>query len=202
MADKKDKQDENDQQPKGENDQNDDAGTPGNGPAGDDNGALEDSGKPAGDSATDSTDWKAEAEKWKRLSRKNEGDLKSTAAKLKQYEDASKSDAQRLEEDRDSHRSRAEKAESALKLREIAEECAPDHATVAQVKKVAKRLRGDTEEELIEDAKELWADFAPAAPKTQMPAKPKEKLRGGGDPDDEPGELDPRKLAARIPRAR
>lgn len=155
-------------------------------------------------SATDDKDWKAEAEKWRKLSRQNETTAKSNAAKLKQYEDANKSESERLQEQLNSHQTRAEKAEAALKRREIAEERAPEHATPAQIRSVAKRLNGDSDEDLEADADELFALIAPApeakTPKT--PARPKERLRGGGDPDEGTEETDPRKLAALIPRRR
>ena len=154
-------------------------------------------------SATDDKDWKAEAEKWRKLSRQNEATAKQRAEALKKYEDANKSESERLQEALTTHQTRAEKAESALKRREIAESRAPEHATVAQIKAVAKRLAGESDDDLEADADELFALLAPApaaAPKT--PSRPKERLRGGGDPDDEPEETDPRKLAALIPRRR
>jgi hypothetical protein len=152
------------------------------------------------DQADDKTDWKAEAEKWKSLSRKNEKDANARAAALKKYEDANKSEAQRLEEERDSHRSRAEKAEAALKRRDIAEQRAPEHATPAQIRTVAKRLAGDSDEEMEKDADELFAAFAPAPPTSKTASRPKERLRGGSEPDEDVEETDPRKLAALIPR--
>lgn len=156
------------------------------------------------ESATDERDWKAEAEKWRKLSRQNEATAKQRADALKKYEDANKSESQRLQEERDSHKTRAEKAEAALHRREIAETRAPEHATVAQIKAVAKRLAGDSDDDLEADADELFALLAPApqTPAAKTPSRPKERLRGGGDPDDEPEETDPRKLAALIPRRR
>lgn len=122
------------------------------------------------------------------------------AAKLKQYEDANKSEAERLQEAVSSHQSRAEKAEAALKRREIAEQAAPDHATAKQIAQVAKRMAGDDDDALEADAKELFEWIAPAAATPKTPSRPKERLRGGAEPDDEPEETDPRKLAALIPR--
>jgi hypothetical protein len=148
----------------------------------------------------DKTDWKAEAEKWKKLSRQNETTAKQRADALKKYEDANKSEAQRLEEERDSHRTRAEKAEAALRRREIAEQAAPEHATVAQIKAVAKRLAGDTDDDLEKDAAELFELLAPAPTTAKTPQKPKERLRGGSEPDEDVEETDPRKLAALLPR--
>jgi hypothetical protein len=153
---------------------------------------------------TDDRDWKAEAERWKTLSRKNESTAKQHAAALKKYEDANKSEAERLQEAVTSHQTRAERAEAALKRREIAEERAPEHATVAQIKAFAKRLAGESDDDLASDADELFALLAPApAPATpKTPSRPKERLRGGAEPDEDPEETDPRKLAAQIPRRR
>lgn len=152
------------------------------------------------ETATDSTDWKAEATKWKRLSRQNEKTAKTTAEKLREYENRNKSDAERLQEDRDAHKTRAEKAEQALRKREVAEEFAPEHATVAQIRAVAKRLTGDDDDELEADARELFDLLAPA--KSRTATRPQERLRGGADPDEPVEETDPRKLAAQIPRTR
>lgn len=59
------------------------------------------------------------------------------------------------------------------------------------------RLKGDTEEEILADAEKLLAVMAGKKVPTR---RPKEALRGGGDPVIEPEETDPRKLAALIPR--
>ena len=153
-------------------------------------------------SATDERDWKAEAERWKKLSRQNEAAAKQRAAELKKYEDQNKSDAERLQEALSEHQTRAQKAEAALKRREIAEARAPEHATIAQIKAVAKRLAGESDDDLEADADELFALLAPAPATAKTPARPKEKLKGGAEPDEAPAETDPRKLAALIPRRR
>jgi murein DD-endopeptidase MepM/ murein hydrolase activator NlpD len=151
----------------------------------------------------DEKDWKAEAEKWKKLSRQNEKNLRDTQKKVTEFENAGKSEAERLQEAAATHQTRAEKAEAALKRRELAEEFAPEHATLAQIKAVARRMSGESDDELEKDAKELFELIAPAPSRQPVPGKPKEKLRGGADPDDgEDGEMDPVKLAAKIPRAR
>lgn len=59
------------------------------------------------------------------------------------------------------------------------------------------RLKGNTEEEILADAEKLLALVSGKQAPTQ---RPKEALRGGGQPGVEPEETDPRKLAARIPR--
>lgn len=174
----------------------------------DDSGDGEPDGQPDPKPAvTDGKDWKAEADKWRKLSRQNETTAKQRADALKKYEDANKSESERLQEALVTHQSRADKAETALRRREIAETRAPEHATVAQIKAVAKRLAGESDDDLESDADELFALLAPAPvvevkvpPKT--PSRPKERLRGGGDPDDGPEESDPKKLADLVPRRR
>ncbi|HTF48841.1 MAG TPA: hypothetical protein VK735_15455 [Pseudonocardia sp.] len=139
---------------------------------------------------------------------KYKAELEEARTKLQQIDDKDKTDAQRLQETADSYKTRAERAEALHKRREIAEELAPDHATVAQIRAVAKRLTGESDDELEKDAEELFALIAPAPttqatpPKNQQPGKPKASLRGGGDPDSGDDETDPRKLAALIPRNR
>lgn len=66
----------------------------------------------------------------------------------------------------------------------------------------AKRLIGTTEEELEADADELLDSFTDKTPadKDGKPTRPKERLRSGAAPDEEPDETDPRKLAATVPR--
>jgi hypothetical protein len=155
----------------------------------------------------DDKDWKADADRWKMLSRQNEKAFKDTAAKLKKYEDEGKSESQRLQEERDSHKTRAEKAEAQAKAFAVAMERAPEHASLAQVRAVAKRVRGDDEDALERDADELFGLLAPEPsepkPGTKTPSRPKERLKGGtAEPDEDPEETDPRKLAALLPRRR
>jgi hypothetical protein len=123
-------------------------------------------------------------------------ELEPLADKAKQLEDAGKTEAQRLAEDRDSHKSRADTAQLALLRLEVAID---KGLTKAQ----AKRLVGTTREELEADADELVESFRPAGGTGDKPkprSSPKERLRGGGDPNEEPEESDPRKLAAKVPR--
>lgn len=122
--------------------------------------------------------------------------------RLKEFEDKDKSEAQRLQEALAEHQSRATKAETALRRRELAEELAPDHATPAQIRAVAKRLSGETDEELEADARELFDLIAPERSPAKVTGKPAERLRpGGSDPEEPVEETDPRKLAALIRRS-
>jgi hypothetical protein len=123
--------------------------------------------------------------------------LADLQSQLKQLQDKDKSEADKLRDDvarltkeRDDH------ATKALRL-----EVATAKGLTAAM---AKRLAGSTREELESDADELLADFAPAGggdgDKPTPGSRPKERLRGGGDPTEEPEETDPRKLAAQISR--
>jgi len=162
----------------------------------------------AGGSGTDDVKVDTEAEKWKKLSRQNEKNLRDAQKKIDEFENKALTESQRLEKERDGYRSTAESASSQLKHMNVAIEHAPEHATLAQLRKVAKRLRGDSDDDLEADAKELWADFAPApssegAPKSgSVVGKPKERLKGGADPDEAVDEMNPAKIVANIPRAR
>lgn len=165
-------------------------------------------GGDSGRSDTDDSKLADEVAKWKSLARKHEKDSKGYASKLKQYEDANKSDLERWEERATTAESRAGTAESKAKALEIAIERAPEHASLAQVRAVAKRVRGEDDEALEKDADELFELLAPASsssepkPGEKTSARPKERLKGGADPDEEHEETDPRKLAAQLPRRR
>lgn len=125
---------------------------------------------------------------WRAITKQRESE-KQLKAKLKEYEDRDKSESEKLTEDRDSHKSRADKAESELARYKVA---MAKGLTPGQ----AKRLVGSTEEELAADADEMLADIGSNSSST---TKPTERLRGGGEPDDEPDE-DIAKVVADIPR--
>lgn len=105
-------------------------------------------------------------------------------------EKAKLSDLDRATSERDEHKSRAEKAEAQLLRYEVG---TAKGLTSAQ----AKRLVGSTKEELEADADDLLSSFGSEPRPTGD--KPQERLRGGGDPDDEPDE-DISKVVADIPR--
>lgn len=173
--------------------------------------ADKDTDKPEGnepEGGNDGTDWKAEAEKWKALSRKHEGQAKTNAAELEQLRaagDESKSELERLAERVAASERRAEEAELKALRADVA---ASKGLTPAQ----AKRLHGSTLEELEEDADELLAAFKPATGDEgdgdgddkdgdRPSGRPQERLRGGSSNSDaEPEETDPAKIAAQIPR--
>lgn len=169
-------------------------GDPGNDPGGDPAKAPEqlgDSGKKAIDAM------KRERDHAKR-------ELSGLQKKLKEFTDKDKSEVQRLQESSEEAKTRAATAEQTYRKMQVALDYAPEGASLAHIKMVAKRLSGDSDEELQADANEMFGLFAPKAAdqpaKKQIPSKPKENLRGGGDPDEEPEETDPSKLAELIGR--
>jgi hypothetical protein len=152
-------------------------------------------------------DFKAEAEKWKALSRQNEAAAKKAADELKglrEAGDASKSETEKLAARLEAQeRKLADSEQRALRAEVASDKQLPP--------KLAKRLQGSTREELEADADELLESIKPAkgdgedgskgsangrAPRTH----PRERLVGGSNPSQEAEELDPRKLAAKIPR--
>lgn len=119
---------------------------------------------------------------------------KRAEAKLKEIEDAGKSDAQRRDEELTSTKTE----NGSLKSENARLKVALDLGlTLAQ----AKRLVGDTEEELKADAEQLLKDFGGSKKDEGGKRRPKENLKPGTVPDAEPEETDPAKLAAGVPRA-
>lgn len=151
--------------------------------------AEADEARAAGD---DVATLRAEARKWEAQAKAN----KTAADELKKLQDANKTEGQRLAEERDAHKGRADTAEAELMRLRVG---LRKGLTEAQ----ARRLVGTTDEELEADADELVASFgAPAGGGTTPPVgtiRPTENLRGGGDPDDEP-EADLSKVVEDIPR--
>jgi hypothetical protein len=126
--------------------------------------------------------------------RKRLKELEPLAAKAKELQDASKTETEKLTERLTASEQRAQEAE----LRALRLEVAADKGlTPAQ----ARRLVGASKEELEADADDLLATFgAKDKPTGKVASRPREKLRGGGDPDEPVEETDPKKLAASIPR--
>lgn len=146
----------------------------------------------------------AEAAKWKALARKHEGQAKANAGaaqRLKEIEDAGKSETQRttdtLAEER---RLRADAETRALRYEVAAEK----GLTIT----MAKRLVGTTRDEMEADADELMAELGKSdggdkggeGGGDDKSRRPTEKLRPGAVPGAEAEETDPTKLAAKVPR--
>lgn len=132
---------------------------------------------------------------------KHRREAREAKARAKEYEDQNKTEAEKLEERAKTAEQRAVTAEGASLRLEVALDKAPEGMSVAQVRKLAKRLTGTTREELEADADELFGDVAPSNDGGREPSRtPRERLRPGAAPGSEPEETDPGKLAAQVPR--
>lgn len=132
---------------------------------------------------------------------KVKAELAKVQAELGKHRDKDKSVLDQLTEERDRLKAELSTAVSGTRRRDAAEEYAPDHATPAQIQAAASYITGDTPDELKASAEKFYALIAPV-PTSQTPVagRPRERLRGGGDPSTTPDETDPRKLAALIRR--
>lgn len=170
---------------------------------GGDGGGEPDKGKPDGGSDDDiddggepdkGADPAAEVAKWKALARKHEAQAKANAkaaTRLKELEDAGKSEIEKANDAASTEKRRADEAEMKLLRMEVAIEKGLSPAQ-------AKRLVGTTREELEADANELLEAFTKEGGETRT--KPATGLRSRSVPGAEPEETDPHKLAAQVPR--
>lgn len=115
--------------------------------------------------------------------------------KVTEFENAGKSESERLTGDRDSWKGRAETAEGKLRRLEIGLEKGLTPAQCA-------RLVGTTEDELKADADAFLAELpqrsSGQAPPTRRPAE--RMPTGGSEPEQQEPDEDPFKVAARIRR--
>lgn len=126
-------------------------------------------------------------------------DLKQSAQRLSELEDAQKTEAQRLTEAREAEQAartaaeeRAQQAELNLLKREVADQ-------VGLPASLAARIQGGTAEELKADAEALLKTVAPAAP--GRPGRPVEDLRPGAAPASGDGPADMNEwMRSRAPR--
>lgn len=172
-----------------------------------------------GDKDDDKTDWKAEAERWRRDARRHEEAAKANkgaADKLAELESANKTDLEKMT-------ARAEKAEGALaeRDRDILRIRVALRKGLNETQ--AKRLVGDTEADLEADADELLETFGGSGRGADDRNdndrdrnrndrngsdrnggnggnRPRENLRPGSRPESKPEEMDPIKLAEAVPR--
>lgn len=117
-------------------------------------------------------------------------EVEPLAAKARELEESQKTEQQKLAEALEAAKTDGKNASDELLRLRVA-------MRKGLTESQAKRLVGSTLEELEADADELLASFGS---KTPVPGKPRERLRAGGDPDEEPDETDPAKLAAKLPR--
>ena len=127
---------------------------------------------------------------------------KDLESRLQAIEDKDKSEVERLTEqvatltkERDTALSKSDKLEVAISK-------ALDEDRASRISTAVKRLTGTTREELEADADELLPLLFPTSEDgdRETPAgKPRETLRGGGDPTEDP-EPDVRSIVESIPR--
>lgn len=127
------------------------------------------------------------------LSKANE-EAKQARLKVKEYEDATKTEQERLTERASELEKNLTTAEANAARFEIALE-------MGLTKSQAKRLVGGTREELEADAAELLADLGLDDEKPSPSRRPKERLRPGAAPDAEPAKS-PQELADAVVKAR
>lgn len=137
---------------------------------------------------------------------KHRKEARDAQAKVKEFEDAGKSEKEKLEGRASTAEERATAAEATALRLEVALDKAPEGMPLSKIRQLAKRLSGKDKEELEADAEELFADFAPEGDEDDSDddgkaRRPKEKLRPGAAPGAEPEETDPKKLAAQVSRS-
>lgn len=151
-----------------------------------------------GDAGGDSTDWAAEARKWRKQARENKRDADRLGEKARKFDELEEKNKTETEKLSDAHRKAEERATAAERELARARIALRKGLTEAQ----AKRLVGDTEEELEADADEYLKDLKPAGDddgdESPPSRRPTERLRPGTRSRAEPEETDPAKLAARI----
>lgn len=107
---------------------------------------------------TPEDDWKAKARKHEKASKQTRQELEAAQAKIKEYEDRDKTEAEKAEEARKALEVRAANAESAL----LRSKVGAKHNLPPEV---ADLLKGDTEEEVEAHAESLAALVkSPATP--------------------------------------
>jgi hypothetical protein len=133
-------------------------------------------------------------------------ELQPLADEAQQLRDSQKSELEKLTEKASGFEERATAAEIASMRLEVALDKAPEGMPVSKIRTLAKRLSGSTQEELEQDATELFAEFAPVNGDEDKPSgqRPKESLGKVPLPNSDriqlDDETDPRKLASKIRR--
>lgn len=164
-------------------------------------GTTPDGGEPEGTQPDTKTFTQAELDDLieKRLARERQkySDYDDLKKRVTAAEDAKKTELEKLTDAKTTAEKEAAAATAKALRLEVAIEKAPEGMPISKIRTLAKRLHGDTREELEADADELFADFAPDDGKKPPGRKPEEHLRGGRNPEIEP-DIDPEKLAEEI----
>lgn len=109
--------------------------------------------------------------------------LADAKSKVKEFEDANKTEQEKLTEAKALAEKEATTKGSQLLRLEVALEKAPDGMPPKEVAKWAKRLTGSTRDELEADAAELFDGLKTGdTPRGKVPRQPTPDLKGGSDP--------------------
>lgn len=159
-------------------------------------GASQEGDKATTKNTDDLPDWaRAELEQARKEAAKyrtKAKELEPLAAKAQELEEAGKGEVQKLAD----RLAAAEKAGTESSIQAMRLEVALEKGLT---KTQAKRLVGSTVEELQADADDLLASFKSEPSEPPPPGKPREQLRGGGQPQEDP-KPDIRKVVSEIPR--
>ena len=124
-----------------------------------------------------------------------EARLKQLEQTLAERADAEKSELEKLTDKLGEAQTNATSAAQSLMRLEVALEKAPDGMGISQVRKLAKRLSGDTREALEADAEELFGEFGAGQPPSGQPTP---KPKGGNNPAADDESVDADAIAERI----
>ncbi|MGZ3140806.1 hypothetical protein ACVDFE_02135 [Lentzea chajnantorensis] len=169
----------------------------------------DDEGQEPDDDADDDQDDDAKSGKGKRAVRKKNQENQSLRRRLQEAEEKAKQ--------WDSHvaKSKTKEEQDAEKLTEAERLASTSQSELIRLRvalrkglteKQAARLVGETEEDLEADADEFLAELGGDGKSDKddrtekVKNRPRTRLKGGGRPDEEPDETDPRKLAAKVAR--
>lgn len=166
-------------------------GTEGGGGADDKGTSAPDNDAGNGDDKGDDGDEKPLGPAGERALRRVKDELEAAKKRLKEIDDANLSKEDKLTRDNNDLTAKLTASESRVAKFEIA-------LDKGLTKSQALRLVGNTREELEADADQLVEDLGidVEKPADRLRKRPKEKLKGGGAPNDDDGEMDPAKLAA------
>jgi flagellar biosynthesis chaperone FliJ len=159
---------------------------------------------PAPDDGDEPLDTERAKAKIKKANSENENlrrrlkELEPLANKAKELEDANKTEMEKLTERLNGTESKLGEVEGKYLRLDVALDKAPEGMSVAQIRKLAKRLSGSSREELEADAEELFAEFAPEDAGGDPKRRPTERLRPGAAPASKDEANDPEKLAAQV----
>lgn len=124
---------------------------------------------------------------------KVKADRETWKSKATKYETDQLTDSQRLERERDE--ARQERDSNGVELARL--KAAVKHGISEEDLDL---LGSGTAEEIEDRAKRLADRLGKPTPQVDPGRKPKERLRGGSEPEEEPEETDPAKLAAKVRR--